>query len=67
MELLSKSGVNEGLHEAFVECISARTEDIQKALITAASQISQSYLKDFDWKLQVCLSLDLVCDGTVIC
>ncbi len=41
------------LHEPFMEVIFSRTEDVQKALIHAASHLAQAYLKDFDWRLEV--------------
>jgi len=46
--------------DAVVECVVARYEDIKKAATQKALSISQCFLKDFDWKLQLTISSDKI-------
>ena len=40
-------------HEMVIESISSRSEDTKAALVEDSSRLSQAYLEDFDWKVQV--------------
>ncbi len=53
MEDLSKAKVESKYQELIVETVAARTEDVRALLVDSASNISQAFLEDFDWKVQV--------------
>jgi len=43
-----------------LECVEVRAKDVRESLTHNASTLAKSYLKDFDWKLQIVLSDDKI-------
>lgn len=53
-EDLSKVKLDGKYQTLIVETVSARSEDARAALTENSTHLSQAYLSDFDWKVQVC-------------
>eukprot|EP01101_Sappina_pedata_P000173 TRINITY_DN10178_c0_g1_i1.p1 TRINITY_DN10178_c0_g1~~TRINITY_DN10178_c0_g1_i1.p1 ORF type:complete len:210 (+),score=68.49 TRINITY_DN10178_c0_g1_i1:13-642(+) len=60
-EELGNINISDIYAESLCECVLARSDEIRSAFIShATTKMSQSYLSDFDWKLQVTMSSDKI-------
>eukprot|EP01090_Pellita_catalonica_P001948 TRINITY_DN1164_c0_g1_i1.p1 TRINITY_DN1164_c0_g1~~TRINITY_DN1164_c0_g1_i1.p1 ORF type:complete len:201 (+),score=45.08 TRINITY_DN1164_c0_g1_i1:23-604(+) len=62
---LKKYNVNDEDIKIIVECLNVRGKDIRENLIKDASTISKTYLKDFDWKIQIVLADDKISSSRI--
>ncbi|XP_071847093.1 COMM domain-containing protein 8-like [Apostichopus japonicus] len=50
----------EPYRESIFQCLSLRKDDLQAALVEQTLSISESYLRDFDWKIKYALASDKI-------
>ena len=50
---LDRFSLSSEVKQAVLDCIWPRQEEVRKSLVLSTAAISNSYLKDFDWKVKV--------------
>ena len=50
---LDRFSLSSEVKQAVLDCIWPRQEEVRRSLVLSTASISNSYLKDFDWKVKV--------------
>ena len=50
---LDSFSLSSEVKQAVLDCIWPRQEEVRRSLVLSTAAISNSYLKDFDWKVKV--------------
>lgn len=50
---LDRFSLSSEVKQVVLDCIWPRQEDVRRSLILSTAAITNSYLKDFDWKVKV--------------
>nr|XP_058952180.1 COMM domain-containing protein 8-like [Pocillopora verrucosa] len=55
---LDRFSLTSEVKQAILDCVWPRQEEVRQMLVLNAASISNSYLKDFDWKVKMTMSSD---------
>lgn len=55
---LDSFSLSSEVKQAVLDCIWPRQEEVRRSLVLSTAAISNSYLKDFDWKVKMIMSSD---------